>query len=436
MPSSFDSHNDTGHWQGRVTKAEGPSRHDDGKEESPKQKHPSALPIVSDYHFFKDGIRPVWEDDENKKGGKWIILRAARDADQSNSKTSDFTKAKCSASSDAKSRPSRGPSPGAQRRQARKAREAADALFDVMNADDWFGVSRQIAARQSYWLQGPLDGDKHESPFENFQVHMTNYKYGSLASVCAGQIRAEATSTRDKRWTEAEVRKHITLVNAAHNLLAITSSLKLKHDEEDLGLDLFISSLDSVVRAKSRTLFDAGIPGTAATASATASSTDQNSTTGSEILRDGATRQATFRPRLRYLRDRWRCAGRPTLRAGNWHHDRRKRSLKLCEASQIPFNVGQHKPKLWYGIGILYDRYGSLDHAEEAFSQVMRMAPDFEKANEIYFRLDIIYKQQMKFPERSEDRSRAHLQTYPQYPLPGVTSLTLPTSPVLLGQLL
>ena len=25
-------------------------------------------------------------------------------------------------------------------------------------------------------------------------------------------------------------------------------------------------------------------------------------------------------------------------------------------------------PKLWYGIGILYDRYGALDHAEEAFS--------------------------------------------------------------------
>jgi len=36
-------------------------------------KRPSALPTVSDYHFFKDGIRPVWEDDENKKGGKWII---------------------------------------------------------------------------------------------------------------------------------------------------------------------------------------------------------------------------------------------------------------------------------------------------------------------------------------------------------------------------
>lgn len=57
------------------------------------------------------------------------------------------------------------------------------------------------------------------------------------------------------------------------------------------------------------------------------------------------------------------------------------------------------EPKLWYGIGILYDRYGSLEHAEEAFSQVMTMEPRFEKANEIYFRLGIIYKQQQKFAQ-------------------------------------
>lgn len=55
------------------------------------------------------------------------------------------------------------------------------------------------------------------------------------------------------------------------------------------------------------------------------------------------------------------------------------------------------EPKLWYGIGILYDRYGSLEHAEEAFASVVRMDPDYEKANEIYFRLGIIYKQQNKF---------------------------------------
>ncbi|KAJ6497998.1 TPR-like protein [Mycena vitilis] len=58
-------------------------------------------------------------------------------------------------------------------------------------------------------------------------------------------------------------------------------------------------------------------------------------------------------------------------------------------------------PKLWYGIGILYDRYGSLDHAEEAFSSVLRMDKDldFDKANEILFRLGIIYKQQGKYED-------------------------------------
>lgn len=36
-------------------------------------KRPSMLPVVSDYHLFKEGIRPVWEDESNKRGGKWII---------------------------------------------------------------------------------------------------------------------------------------------------------------------------------------------------------------------------------------------------------------------------------------------------------------------------------------------------------------------------
>lgn len=36
-------------------------------------KRPSVLPAVSDYHIFKKGIRPVWEDEENKRGGKWIL---------------------------------------------------------------------------------------------------------------------------------------------------------------------------------------------------------------------------------------------------------------------------------------------------------------------------------------------------------------------------
>lgn len=69
-----------------------------------------------------------------------------------------------------------------------------------------------------------------------------------------------------------------------------------------------------------------------------------------------------------------------------------------------PLTPVSQEPKLWYGIGILYDRYGSLDHAEEAFSQVMQMEPGFEKANEIYFRLGIIYKQQQKYGQSLEVR--------------------------------
>lgn len=59
-------------------------------------------------------------------------------------------------------------------------------------------------------------------------------------------------------------------------------------------------------------------------------------------------------------------------------------------------------PKLWHGIGILYDRYGSLDYAEEAFAKVLELDPHFEKANEIYFRLGIIYKHQGKWNQALE----------------------------------
>lgn len=77
---------------------------------------------------------------------------------------------------------------------------------------------------------------------------------------------------------------------------------------------------------------------------------------------------------------------------------------KYQAASSVdnPLTPVSQEPKLWYGIGILYDRYGSLDHAEEAFSQVMQMEPGFEKANEIYFRLGIIYKQQQKYGQSLE----------------------------------
>ncbi|KAM9108065.1 eukaryotic translation initiation factor 4E type 2-like [Megaptera novaeangliae] len=35
--------------------------------------HPRDLTGHSDFHLFKEGIKPMWKDDANKNGGKWII---------------------------------------------------------------------------------------------------------------------------------------------------------------------------------------------------------------------------------------------------------------------------------------------------------------------------------------------------------------------------
>ncbi|OMJ25668.1 Eukaryotic translation initiation factor 4E type 2 [Smittium culicis] len=34
---------------------------------------PNDMPTVSDFHLFKHGVRPVWEDELNIEGGKWMI---------------------------------------------------------------------------------------------------------------------------------------------------------------------------------------------------------------------------------------------------------------------------------------------------------------------------------------------------------------------------
>eukprot|EP00545_Synedropsis_sp_CCMP1620_P005505 CAMPEP_0119015780 /NCGR_PEP_ID=MMETSP1176-20130426/11605_1 /TAXON_ID=265551 /ORGANISM="Synedropsis recta cf, Strain CCMP1620" /LENGTH=245 /DNA_ID=CAMNT_0006969101 /DNA_START=91 /DNA_END=825 /DNA_ORIENTATION=+ len=34
---------------------------------------PNDLPTTTDYHLFRHGIKPTWEDPNNVKGGKWIV---------------------------------------------------------------------------------------------------------------------------------------------------------------------------------------------------------------------------------------------------------------------------------------------------------------------------------------------------------------------------
>lgn len=33
---------------------------------------PGDLPPQTDLHLFKSGIRPMWEDPANTRGGKWV----------------------------------------------------------------------------------------------------------------------------------------------------------------------------------------------------------------------------------------------------------------------------------------------------------------------------------------------------------------------------
>mmetsp|Transcript_7174 Transcript_7174/g.10770 ORF Transcript_7174/g.10770 Transcript_7174/m.10770 type:complete len:230 (+) Transcript_7174:108-797(+) len=36
-------------------------------------QQPSKLSTSSNYHLFKDGVQPMWEDAENINGGKWVL---------------------------------------------------------------------------------------------------------------------------------------------------------------------------------------------------------------------------------------------------------------------------------------------------------------------------------------------------------------------------
>lgn len=54
-------------------------------------------------------------------------------------------------------------------------------------------------------------------------------------------------------------------------------------------------------------------------------------------------------------------------------------------------------PNVWFGIGLLYDRYGSEEHAEEAFLSALSMDGANEHASMIYYRLGCIYCKRKKY---------------------------------------
>lgn len=47
-------------------------------------REPEKLPLRSDYHLFKKGIMPAWEDPANAKGGKWVVELQRHERDSLN----------------------------------------------------------------------------------------------------------------------------------------------------------------------------------------------------------------------------------------------------------------------------------------------------------------------------------------------------------------
>jgi translation initiation factor 4E len=42
-------------------------------------KRPADLEFGANYHMFKEGVKPMWEDEANKKGGKWVMTLNAKE---------------------------------------------------------------------------------------------------------------------------------------------------------------------------------------------------------------------------------------------------------------------------------------------------------------------------------------------------------------------
>ena len=39
---------------------------------------PTSMVVGSNLHLFKKGIRPMWEDKSNEKGGKWLLNSSSK----------------------------------------------------------------------------------------------------------------------------------------------------------------------------------------------------------------------------------------------------------------------------------------------------------------------------------------------------------------------
>jgi len=72
----------------------------------------------------------------------------------------------------------------------------------------------------------------------------------------------------------------------------------------------------------------------------------------------------------------------------------------LIEDIHKAFNAYQHAlyvledikdPQLWYGIGILYEKFESYDNAISALIAVLKMSPNFYQKREVLYKLGMIF---------------------------------------------
>mmetsp|Transcript_35121 Transcript_35121/g.139375 ORF Transcript_35121/g.139375 Transcript_35121/m.139375 type:complete len:1439 (-) Transcript_35121:2518-6834(-) len=80
-------------------------------------------------------------------------------------------------------------------------------------------------------------------------------------------------------------------------------------------------------------------------------------------------------------------------------------------------------PNLWYGIGLLYDRYGSLDYALEALLAVLAIAPDFDRVDEVCFCIGIIFKERKEYDKALEYFNHVSKAESPSPPLTRLDAL-------------
>lgn len=80
----------------------------------------------------------------------------------------------------------------------------------------------------------------------------------------------------------------------------------------------------------------------------------------------------------------------------------------LVEDLQNSFNAYQRAlysledikdPQLWYGIGILYEKFESYDHAISALIAVLKMSPNFYQKSEVLFKLGMIFAKTNKIQQ-------------------------------------